>query len=485
MSAGASCLFDKAREESRMDNVIFAIGTTLRNEVLNLDGASYVGPKHLLSKKGHIVVVEIGDPDAAFARLTHEIGSNSVTLENDNSGQASLRYAVRDGAIYVASHDILLAPYVPFEIDEQSCAELRRVGWSMGGHSLIKGIQVCPGGQSVHVALDEIKHSPAGFPIGSETDQVDRCLNFLGARLPSGKVAVELSAGFDSRAALAATLACKPVSDIVAFSEGPTDSEDVIVARQICAQNGIAFTHRQTSQQPIDTILENWSRASANNNGHIEVNILASQHGDEPTICGDGGEIFRGYFYPYEPFQRLRGGVRGTAETSIVKKLGDSERLKASVRRLSGKTEAETMDRFYLAERFGVWNQKLFRSSQHRLSPFYARAAMVGLGNGLNASLHVKLISEYLPKAARLPINGEAPPSFYRGEAVASVALEARILVGKVKRRLVKRVDLQNARGKAMAEVMENIPEGFLHQQGQGWADLGAQRFLQIYKEAR
>lgn len=468
-----------------MDHVIFAVGTTLRNEVLNLDGASYAGPKHLLSRKGKMVTVEIGDPDAAFARLTHEIGSSSVTLENDISGQASLRYAVRDGVIYIASHDILLAPYVPFEIDEQSCAELRRVGWSTGGYSLIKGIQVCPGGQSVHVSLDEIHYSRVGFSVGSETDQVDRCLDFLGARLPSGKVTVELSAGFDSRAALAATLACKPVSDIVAFSEGPTDSEDVMVARQICTQNGIAFTHRQTSPQPIDTILENWSRASANNNGHIEVNILASQYGDEPTICGDGGEIFRGYFYPYVPFQSLRGRVRETAERAIVKKLGDSERLRASVHRLSGTTAAETMDHFYLAERFGVWNQKLFRSSRHRLSPFYARAAMVGLGNGLNAPLHVKLINAYLPKSAHLPINGEAPPSLYRGGTIATARLEARILVGKVKRRLLRSADLQNAREKAMAEAMEKIPEGFLNQQGQGWADLGAQRFLQMYKEAR
>lgn len=468
-----------------MDHIIFAIGATLRNESVKLHGASYAGPKHLLSKQGQNIIVEVGDPDAAFARLTHEIGSNSVTLETDISGQASLRYAVRDGVIYIASHDILLAPYVPFEIDEKSCAELRRAGWSIGGHSLIKGIEVCPGGQCVHVALNETKHIPAEFPIGSETDQVDLCLDFLGARLPSGQVTVELSAGFDSRAALAATLACKPVSDIIAFSEGPADSEDVMVARQICAQSGITFTHRQTSQQPIDKILENWSRASANNNGHIEVNILASQNDNEPTICGDGGEIFRGYFYPYEPFQRLRRGFREPPETSIAKKIGASERLKASVQRLSGTTAAETMDRFYLAERFGVWNQKLFRSSQHRLSPFYARAAMVGLGNGLDASLHVSLINAYLPKAARLPINGEAPPCLYRDGTVASAELEARILIGKVKRRLVKNADLQNTRGKAMAEVMKNIPEGFLNQQGQGWADMGAQRFLQLYKEAR
>lgn len=467
-----------------MDYFIYAVGANLPSPALQLRGASYAGPKHLLSKNGETVVVEVGDPDAAFSKLTHEIDSNLVTLESDISGQASLRYVVRDGVIYVASHDILLAPYVPFEVDEESIAELRRVGWSTGGYSLIKGIQVCSGGERVDVTLDGTKRVSTEFPTGLKASQVDLCLDFFSARLPSGQVTVELSAGFDSRAALAATLACKPASDIHAFSEGPSDSEDVLVAQYICAQNNIAFTHKQTPTQPVDAILENWSRASVNNNGHIEVNILASQSDNEPTICGDGGEIFRGYFYPYAPFQRLRGGVRVTAQACISSKLGGSERLRESLNRLSGVTEAEIMDRFYLTERFGVWNQKLFRSSQHRLSPFYARPAMVGLGNGLDASLHVKLIKSYLPNAACLPINGEAPPSLYGHGTLASARLEAAILAGKIKRRLAKRTDLQDARGKAMSEVMRRIPDGFLYDNGAGWADLGAQRFLRMYREA-
>ena len=467
-----------------MDYLIFAVGATLPDASQEWEGASYAGPAHLLSRRKNEIVVEVGDPDAAFARLTYEIGADVVTLESDISGQASLRYVVRDDRIYVASHDILLAPYLPFEIDEQSCAELQRVGWSTGGYSLIKGIEVCRGGERVHVSPSGAERNPVQFPTGSASDQVDLCLNFFGARLPSGQVTVELSAGFDSRAALAATLACKPASDVRAFSEGPIDSQDVVVAQKICELHGIAFTHRQTPDNPVDAILDNWSRMSVNNNGHIEVNILASQGDNENTVCGDGGEIFRGFFYPYLPFQRLVGGVRGTALEAISKKLGGSDRLTASVDRLAGETEAETMDRFYLAERFGVWNQKLFRSGGHRISPFYARAAMVDLGNGLDTSLHVKLINAYLPETKHIPINGEASPSLYGRGTFASAKLEAEILAAKVKRRLVKKSDLADSRGNAMIEVMKSIPKGFLYEEGEGWANLGAQRFLQMYREA-
>ncbi|WP_120502427.1 hypothetical protein [Roseovarius sp. EL26] len=137
-----------------------------------------------------------------------------------------------------------------------------------------------------------------------------------------------------------------------------------------------------------------------------------------------------------------------------------------------------------MTKRFGIWNQKLAREGRQRLSPFYARHAMSGLGHGLKCEHHVALIKEYLANCLHISINGEAPPSQYSGGVFSNTFLESRILAGKVMRRLRKQADLQSSRSSVIREAIETLPNGFLHGKALNYADYGAQRFLKMYKEA-
>lgn len=461
------------------------MGGTLPAATYTPAGAHFQGSEHLVTNEGPLFTVTMGDPDGAYSTLRYDSQTGSVTLESDLSGQLCLRYAQIGRTLYVASHDLLLAPYVPFSVDERSLTNLRKVGWSLGGHSLIQGITTCPAGSRVTIRPNgTVETSHSSLPTTHSAH--DAILGYLSDRLPSGLVTVELSAGFDSRAALAATLACKEVSDIRAFSEGPADSQDVMVAAEICKRYGIAFTHRTTYHRSFEEVLNDWSHAAALNNGHIEVNILASRGKSIPTVCGDGGEIYRGYYYPYRPFERLRSPVSIDPHQVLKKKMGGGERLNTVLAHLSKLTEGPraVLDLFYATERFGVWNQKLAREGSQRVSPFYARKAFHAVGNGRDCLLHCELIEKYLPKTMEIPINDEAAPSAYAGGKVKQAMLEARILAAKVARRVYKPKNLQTDRADRMNAVLQNLPEGFLYGQAGGWADYGAQRFLQLYREA-
>lgn len=464
---------------------IFSRGGSLPTSTHSPAGAQFMGLQNCRVLEAPRFRVEIGDPDGAYATLDYDSQSGDVTLQNDLSGQLSLRYAQIGDVLYVATHDLLLAPFVPFSIDAASLSNLQRTGWSVGGHSLIQGISTCPPGSRVTIRSNGAVET-ASLPLPGRTSGIDTMLAYLSDRLPSSAVMVELSAGFDSRAALAATLACKDASDIRAFSEGPANSQDVTVAAEICKRYGISFEHRTTRERRPEDVLNDWSHSAALNNGHIEVNILASRGKPEATVCGDGGEIYRGYFYPYRPFERLRGKTSISPQRVLQKKVGGGDRLTAAITHLSGMTQDPyaLLDLFYATDRFGVWNQKLARESSQRISPFYARKAFGAVGHGLDCAVHCALLRRYLPKTMDLPINDEAPPSAYSGGVLKNTALETRILAAKVARRIHKPKDLQTDRANRMDAVLRGLPDDFLHAPATGWADYGAQRFLRLYQEA-
>ena len=455
------------------------------HSLIGLIGASYRGPAEIVRQTPSGFNIFWGDKEGAYSSLDYDSGTGEVSLKSDISGQLALRYAFVDGRLYVASHDILLAPFVPFEVDQASMDHLKRFGWSVGGYSLIKGITVCSAGETVKIT-DRVERAKAVYPAADPSPQ-ETVIHYLAERLPNGEVVVEMSAGFDSRAALAATLASKPAHLIRAFSEGPADSQDVSVAREICRLAGISFERRQTTKRNVDDILSDWTGFAVRGNGHVEVNILPSQReSNETTVCGDGGEIFRDYFTPYQPFANTRSLSAPAPEHVLGKKFGASDRLKSRLEEISrpGDSNATVLNRFYLTDRFGVWNQKLAREGQRRVSPFYARDAMGDLSEARQNRLHLDLISTHLPVAFNVPINGEAAPALYSGAILSNVRLDTGIFLAKVKRRLVKRQDLQAARNDAMKEAMDAMPEAFLHGTASTWAERGAQRFLQAYKEA-
>jgi hypothetical protein len=432
--------------------------------------------------------------DGCFSVFRYDKASRTIDLFGDHIGQLHLRYAVRGTDIAVSTHDIGLvaAGIVEPVADPVSLASAGGIGWSVGSASIISGITVCRSDELTTLSADGVRTLPLGVPEASAP--ISHALPWLEAGIGRDDILIELSAGFDSRASLAATLAVAEPSRITAFSEGPADSLDVVVAEEVARRAGVRFVHRQTIAPPTDAMVAAWERLATENNGNFDVSILASMRTDQPSgviVCGDGGEIHRGYFYPFLRFAPwtasdvLRRKYRGhpAAVLDRVEKVAMRLRHRST-------TERETLDRFYATERFGVWNQKLARSGGRRISPFYSRLA-ASASYGGDHSLHYELIARYLPQTLDLPVNGGAAVRRYGPGAINAAAVTARSLVAKVQRRLKRQQpDLHNARLDALGDFSQAVADrpGMLFQPptqtgGRYWQELGALRMLAMCRE--
>ncbi|MDJ0630931.1 MAG: hypothetical protein QNJ44_21920 [Rhodobacter sp.] len=461
---------------------LISLNAPLATPDIRIGQLDYRGPKDGLTETAEGAEISLSEAGGAFGKVVYRAADDTLVLSSDITGQLALRYVIDGTAVRVASHDIALAPYCAFDPDGDSLDHVRRIGWSVGNASLIQGIEVARGGETVEIANGAATVTPARFPTGPQP--LETMLDYFGQRLPAGPVEVEISAGFDSRAALAATLACKPATDIRLFTEGPEDSLDVQLARKIAGTLGVPLDHRNGSHPTTEAFFQAWDAATLATNGHIEINILASADPSAPPrVCGDGGEIYRGYYDRYRPFQRVLGGKPAHG---IDRKLGDSARVRAAISRLAadGPDSAVIGDRFYLAERFGIWNQKLARWATGRMSPFFCRAAMSDLGHGLSCPVHVALIERYLPDMMDIPINDEPAPARYRPGWLNAARLDAAILAAKLRRRLIRSPDLQTSRRAFVDTALAEMPEGHLHGPATTWAAYGAERFLTLFRAA-
>ena len=489
------------------------------------------------------VLSDLAGGDGCFGCLVYAKTSGVVRLFGDMAGQRTLRWTrCADGSLIVASHDVALIATgalrpVP---DPTSFASAGAIGWSLGDASHITGISVCRPG-------DLVTLHPARNLAGCDGDRVDRLEPVMKGDAPIADLAVaslerslghrqhvtaELSAGFDSRASLAALLALRQPHQITAFCEGPETSQDVLTAQRICQRTGIRLEHRMTpalSEENGDVFVQAWSRATVECNGNFSTRVLASWMAFDDlllsgmSVGGDGGEIFRDVYRPYRPYGSFVGTPERPAEDVLARRFlpgphdpAVMHRLRAVTARLraGARSEAQVLRRFYVTERFGVWNQKLARASgrRARISPFHGRHAMRAVDGcdrmaAEGGRLHHALVARYLPAALDLPVNGEASMKRHTGRSIDRFVLETRILGGKLGRRLARSpagriVDLEDARsavatrmsaraiaasesgllveGTRFRGTVEEIEAQIARNGSDAWTELAAERFARI-----
>ena len=431
----------------------------------------------VVAHRPHSVEIRYGDvADGAHALVRHDEGADVVTIDADMTGQRTARYAAKDGAVHVSSHDIGLADVVPYAVDELSRLSLEVMGSSMGDASLIRGIGTARAGRRTTVAITTGAVDVVDLPEPSGGTVMEAAVAHLADRLPPGPVQAELSAGYDSRASLAATLACKSASDIHAFSEGPADSTDVVVAREIARRAGVPFERRETPGPPdVDVFLRAWTRAALENNGHYDIEVLASSWGGrrDVVVCGDGAEGFRSKFrgmpVPWRDAAMRTGSIRDVVRRTCPVPEPLTARFDEMLLPLleRAKRPANAVDRYYFAQRFAVWNQKLARSggAERRPSPFYSRRAQSIFLNespceaGRHMELHRDLVRAHLPSALDLPVNGGATLS----ASGPGMLNELRYLSGEYRAKVVRRLDRRRRFGGAdLMAARRAVVTGFI-----------------------
>lgn len=433
-----------------------------------------------------------------FGAMLWDREMETVRLWCDITGQFALRFARAPcGTLHISSHDIglILSGGVRPVADPLSSTLVLGTQSAIGRNTLLADVAVSRPYDCTLLSTGKSNLQPRLQPVvePSAPDEPvrDLILSDFASRISGhGPIRVELTAGMDSRAALAFTAAVAEASDIETFCDGRPDDPDAMIASAISAKCGYRFERVETAPPTIDALQLHWARSSIATNGFNDLSGFISRTephlGDRPLIvCGELGEIFRSQISPYRPFQQLLGPKPFDIEaeltdryyTSLLDTLDHETETEVRYRisvllahiRHRSRNEQEVLDRFYAFQRFGQKNQKLGRDPWHanRVSPFYSRRSIraifpqPSLPNRIRETI-VDPIATHLPGAVNFAFNGEAVPWIYGPGLVNAFALDTITLAHKVNRRFgwgLRRADgdLQAIRDRIAMELLDPV----------------------------
>ncbi len=418
-------------------------------------------------------IAGLGDLPGCFGAVIVDHASGNTILVGDGLGQRNLRYCWLDGRLLVATHDIfLIAAGMPADPARVPLASVLRFGWSFGDESLIKGIETVgseqlvviePGGTVVRRSHPAHEQAAARRAAGVDVEAVRETI--VGAladyvrvnRRIGAPLEVELSAGFDSRAVISlAHHAAR--EDVRAFTDGPPASQDARVARKVATALRVPHraggTSHNTRASRLAYVHELALATSGQGTALVAMTSSDRSLAETPdSLGGDGGEVFRGYYYPkFGRGERAKFDVPKLTDFVLGKftvgarllDLGQEAAIRSAVearlRRFAPHCDlmADGYDLLYLIERTGTWNQKLRRltAADRRRNPFYSRAAAYAFfalpgARARIARIHETIMSRLAPEALWIPLNGETIPALAAGGPVSRAASRTITLAAK------------------------------------------------------
>jgi hypothetical protein len=416
----------------------------------------------------------LGTLAGCFGAVIVDRASGNTLLVGDGLGQRNLRYGRLDGRLLIATHDIfLVAAGMSADPARVPLASVLRFGWSFGDESLIEGIETVGSEQLVVIAPDGTvvrrshpahEQAAARRAAGVDVDAVRETI--VGAladyvrvnRRIGTPLEVELSAGFDSRAVISlAHHAAR--EDVRAFTDGPPASQDARVARKVAAALRIAHraggTNHNTRASRLAYVHELALATSGQGTALVAMTSSDRSLAEAPdSLGGDGGEVFRGYYYPrFGRGERAKFDVAkltdfvlgkftvGARLLDLAQEAAVRSAVEARLRRFAPHCDlmADGYDLLYLIERTGTWNQKLRRltAADRRRNPFYSRAATYAFlalpgARARIARIHETVMRRLAPEALWIPLNGETIPALAAGGPVARAASRTITLAAKV-----------------------------------------------------
>jgi hypothetical protein len=368
-------------------------------------------------------------------------------------GHRALFYYTRGDSLLVSPHDLTLlaTKRVPYELDPASLASMVACDWSLTGRSMLAGVSRChplealrwQAGQLNKQQVSSLDPGARLAPkdsagIARQVDRVaDRMLESVERHVAgASQVSCALTAGMDSRAVFAAICGARGGQAIATTTSGGERSLDVVVARRIARMVGASHRRQEPAPPTADDFMATGRlRAffcSGDTNAKRSMTRLPSiDPAREWSAGGNGGEIYRGFFYQYFGLTGVAPkSAAQVAERLLTWRFRRLARLPfadpvlaASVRqrllealslteRCSGNVY-DMADLLYLFERYGRWGATQAALPWLRTwTPFESidairEAFRLPAPLGKRCTVHATLIRRFLPRRAYwIPING-------------------------------------------------------------------------------
>lgn len=367
-------------------------------------------------------------------------------------GHRALFTHARDGVFLASPHDLTLLATgrVPFELDPATLASMAATDWSLTGRSLLAGVARChplvaichDAGGTRRVAVSHWSTERiAPRDRSGAARQLERVLGGIQEAVErhvggSARVHCALTAGMDSRAVFAAICGARGGRSVIASTSGGETSQDVVVARQLARLAGAEHERQEPAAPHLDDFLGSARlRAffcSGDTNAKRALTPLPTLDATRSAMAGgNGGEIYRGFFYQYFGLTGSAPSGKGAVAERLLRwrfrrlaqlPFGDP-RFAASVRerlfealgwadRVSN-DPYDQVDLLYLFERYGRWGATPAALPwQRSWTPFESVRAIreafrLPAPIGKRCPVHAELIRRHLPaRAYWTPING-------------------------------------------------------------------------------
>ncbi len=396
-------------------------------------------------------VAAVPELDGSFGAVVVEPASGRVSLLTDCIGGRALRYVAGDECLAASPHDLTLlaSGLVGVSLDLVSAASLAVSGWSLSGRSLLGGVDTSRpdervGWQRGVLSREVVPLLDAGRRIeAGDTKRIRRQVEAMaevareGARAFASQwpqAGIQLTAGNDSRAAMAAILPSLDRSRTFVQTTGYPETPDVVTARRIAAHYGLEHRLTRPEAPSSDGFLQTVDLFAFSMNGDTnakrapQVNRAYAERTDALSWGGTGG-IYRGIYYKSAADQPLgpEDALRRVRAKNFRRKLpfADPQVGEGLARRVAETVQHyarfspdghDVLDLYAAQEYFCVWDALKDRFTWTPTAfwtPFKDRR-MLRLGFQLpapisrHAPIHETLIRQSLPWAYWVRVNHES-----------------------------------------------------------------------------
>jgi hypothetical protein len=391
--------------------------------------------------------------DGCFGAVVIDTRAGPVWVASDLLGRLALRLARRHDEWFISPHDACLvaAGAAAIEFDPITLVSSAVVENSLEARSLLKGIIGLEGNHIGRIDLSgELSHRrvpkldfsarlDARDQRGMRSlreDAVDRCVEAAKHLLEHRRsVRASLTAGLDSRAALAILLGAGARSRLHTVTSGGDRSLDFRTAQRVARLASVGHSRLTPSPATADAFVEHGRLWAFVMNGDTDAKRAARPlprwtRGDTTGIEGTAGEVYRGYYYQYfgltgtitnDPrraaqimLSRRFRRFKGVPLASESLRAGLAERVERVFDEYASlsPTGSDLVDLFYIFERCAHWGARAFRGSwSHTINPFLVPSALrtayrLPAPVGRTSAFHAIAIRRYFPEAYWVPING-------------------------------------------------------------------------------